>query len=105
MSSKVRFKPKVLTDKQYSVGSPMTQLFYLNCPKGAIYSADHDVGRFSPENLIKSRPETNIPNLTQGGQDILTCGVNTTITTGMLAAGHALGRNLLVEAESLSKIK
>ena len=83
----------------------MTQLYYLNCPKGAIYSADHDINRFLPENLIKSRPQTQVANLTQGGQDIFCCGVGTTISTGLMAAGHALGRNLLVEAEGITKIK
>ena len=89
----------------------------MNTPGGSIYSADHTLERFRPENLVKSRPETAIPNLTQvkfnlkcmflsvfkGGQDILTCGVASTITSGMLAAGHALGRNLLIEAETIRK--
>ena len=82
----------------------MTHLYYLNCPNGAIYSADHDINRFRPENVVKSRPDTKIPNLTQGGQDIFCCGVGTTISTGLLAAGHALGRNLVIEAESINKI-
>jgi len=85
------------------VGTPLTQEYYLNTPGGSIYSADHTLERFRPENLVKSRPETAIPNLTQGGQDILTCGVASTITSGMLAAGHALGRNLLIEAETIRK--
>lgn len=97
----------------------MTQRHYLNCYNGSIYSADHDLARFKPENLMKSRPETKVANLTQvsflrvfdlyalnkliiqGGQDILTCGVGTTVSTGMLAAGHVLGRKLIVEAASL----
>ena len=83
----------------------MTQLYYLNLPQGAIYSADHDLTRFLPENLVKSRPETNIFNVTQGGQVIFCCDVGTTITTGLMAAGHALGRNLLIEAEGFNKIK
>ena len=80
----------------------MTQLYYLNCPKGAIYSADHDINRFLPENLIKSRPQTQVTNLTQGGQDIFCCGVGTTISTGSLACTWT---NLLVEAEGITKVK
>ena len=94
----------------------MTQSYYLNTPSGAIYSADHNLERFKPENLVKSRSETLVPNLTQvyiklalvvtylciqGGQDIFCCGVATTITTGMVAASHVLGRNLLIEAETI----
>lgn len=47
------------------VGTPLTQEYYLNTPGGSIYSADHTLERFRPENLVKSRPETSIPNLTQ----------------------------------------
>lgn len=61
--------------------------------------------RYLPENLIKSRPETPIRGLTQGGQDILSCGVGTVVTTGLLAAGHVTGRKLLLEAEGLRQAK
>ena len=47
------------------VATPMTQSYYLNTPAGAIYSADHNLERFKPENLVKSRPETKIANVTQ----------------------------------------
>ena len=65
----------------------------MNTPGGSIYSADHTLERFRPENLVKSRPETAIPYLTlvkfhlkmhvlisfKGGQDILTFGVASTM--------------------------
>ena len=41
----------------------------------------------------------------KGGQDILTCGIATTVTTGMLAAGHVLGRNLLIENKAVMEVK
>ncbi|CBY22045.1 unnamed protein product [Oikopleura dioica] len=88
-----------------NVGTPLTHKHYLNCPEGSIYSADHDITRYLPENLIKSRPETPIRGLTQGGQDILSCGVGTVVTTGLLAAGHVTGRKLLLEAECLKQAK
>ena len=81
----------------------MTQLYYLNSPNGAMYSADHHINRFLPENAVKFRPETKIPNLTQGGQDIYCAGVSSAMMTGLLAASHTLGRNLLKEAENLDK--
>ena len=86
---------------QFEVGVPLTQAYFLNSPNGAVYSADHDMNRFKPDNLIKSRPETKVANLTQGGQDILHCGINSTVTTGLLSAGHVLGRDLISESEAL----
>ena len=92
---------KLRTHLSILVGVPLTQAYFLASPNGAIYSADHDINRFKPENVIKSRPETNIINLTQGGQDILHCGINSTVITGLLSAGHVLERDLISESEVL----
>ena len=95
----------------------MTQRQYLNMYKGALYSAHHNLNRFKPENLVKTRCDTPVQNLVQskvgssrhlekmiflGGQDILTCGIVSSITTGMMAAGHVLNKNLVIESETIA---
>ena len=48
------------------MGSTLTQRQYLNMYKGALYSAHHDLNRFKPENLVKTRCDTPVQNLVQG---------------------------------------
>ena len=51
------------------VGSPVTNKYYLNAPKGEIYGLDHTAKRFgSPDIMMTLRPETDIPGLLLTGR-------------------------------------
>ena len=55
----------------FDVGSPVTNKYYLQAPKGEIYGLEHDVKRFgSPDCVMTLRPETDIPGLVLTGRYI-----------------------------------
>lgn len=54
-----------LADKveYFDVGSPVTNNHYIGSLKGEIYGLDHSKIRFEAENVMKLRPESDIPGL------------------------------------------
>lgn len=89
----------------FDVGSPATNNWYLNSPKGEIYGLDHTKERFGDPNIaMQLRPETDIPGLYLAGQDAFACGFMGAMFGGLLAAGKVLNRNLYEDLLKLKKI-
>ena len=90
--------PQIKDKREYfEVGSPVTNNYYIGSPRGEIYGADHNRGRFTPEAAATLRPKTPIPGLILTGQDVFTCGFSGAMFGGLMAASEALHRNLLVD--------
>jgi all-trans-retinol 13,14-reductase len=88
----------------FDVGSPITNKYYINAPKGEIYGLDHTAKRFgSPDIMMTLRPETEIPGLLLTGQDVLSCGFTGAMMGGVLAASKVLNRNLWDDLVNLKK--
>ena len=88
--------PHLEDKKVYSeVGSPLSNCYYLNAPRGEIYGVDHNVARFDPELVAEMRPATDIPGLYLTGQDVLICGFSGAMYGGVLCASEVLKRNIM----------
>jgi len=99
-----RLFPQIKDHIDYvSCGSPLSNNFYLAAPRGEMYGLDHSQQRFSAENQILLRPDTDIPGLYLTGQDILSGGVTGALYAGVLSAGVILGRNCLNDVDELHK--
>jgi len=94
-----------LADKvsYFNVGTPLSNLHYLQAQRGEMYGCDHNVARFSPEATIALRPETSIQNLYLTGQDIFTCGFAGAAFGGLLCASKVLNRNLYNDLMDLKR--
>lgn len=86
-----------------SIGSPLSNRFYLGSPKGEIYGLDHTRERFSIWNNALLRPKTDIPGLYLTGQDVCSCGFTGALFGGFLSASAILQRNLMKDLVALYK--
>jgi all-trans-retinol 13,14-reductase len=59
--------------------------------------------RFSPSAQLDLRPDTPIEGLFLTGQDVLTCGFSSSLTTGLFAASAALKQNLFFALQEAMK--
>lgn len=83
------------------IGTPVTNKHYLAQPHGEIYGLDHNYERFTPLNLARLRPQTDIDGLFLTGQDAFSCGFTGALFGGLLCAGTVLGRNAMGDVEEL----
>lgn len=81
----------------FEVGTPLTNKFYLNFPKGAVYGLNHDVQRFSGANCSHLQSNTPLTGLYLTGQDTLSCGFSGALYGGVLCASVLLKRNLMLD--------
>ncbi|PFX24730.1 all-trans-retinol 13,14-reductase-like [Stylophora pistillata] len=81
----------------FDVGSPLSNRYYIAAPRGEIYGIDHHIDRFSPNAVMKLRPDTSIPGLYLTGQDILSCGFAGAMFSGVITASAVLNRNLFAD--------
>ena len=90
--------PQIAKHRVYfEVGSPVTNNYYIGSPRGEIYGADHNLGRFGPEAAALLRSKTPVPGLLLTGQDVFTCGFSGAMFGGLLAASEALHRNCVFD--------
>jgi all-trans-retinol 13,14-reductase len=101
--SVLQFYPQLEDKVEYlEVGTPVTNNYYLNTPRGEIYGLDHTAQRFGdPEISMHLRAETEIPGLLLTGQDITSCGFTGALFGGLMSAATALNRNLYSDLISL----
>lgn len=99
-----RFHPNLKDKVEYfDVGSPLTNQYYIAASRGEFYGADHNVGRFFPQNVLNLRADTSIKGLFLTGQDILCCGFSGGLYSGVISASTILGRNIMNDLTSLRK--
>lgn len=88
--------------KYFELGTPLTNKHYLGYESGEIYGLDNTTERYS--NAKKHlTPTTPIPGLFMTGQDIVTAGITSAMTSGVFCAGAVLKRNLYFELLAESK--
>ena len=91
-----KFYPQ-LKDKveYYTVGTPLTNQFYLGAYAGEAYGLDSTTYRYTEQDLLK--PYTDIENLYLTGQDICTLGFTGALMAGVLTANSILGYGTITD--------
>lgn len=91
-----RFYPQIKDKRVYfSVGTPVTNKYYLGSPRGEIYGLNHDMARFDPLTCAQLRPTSPISGLYLTGQDVSTAGFAGGLYGGLLTTSAILNRNLM----------
>lgn len=83
--------------------TPLTNMHYLSCNRGAIYSADHNLERFYAEAMARNRCDTPVKNLYLSGQDIFSCGVAGALHGGLLCASSVLSYPVYIDLLLIKK--